>query len=284
MPCIRLIRAVNRPDGRGPGNGQYALQKALRARGPDWLAIGGRLEADEIPWFWCWADRAQAARCARAGRPFVAGPNVLFDNSRAPGTAPGERDVLHAASCRLLFTESEWYRRLIERNRGPHNRAPIVVWPYPIDPRPEGPVPATEYDLLVYAKTGRLAGLIAPLRSRYGRSRVVRYGHYQRRRLWELARRSRCCLYLSDDDRGPLALAEILLCGCPAVGVPTGAPFVEQGRTGILLERFTLPECVEAIEDCLEFDRREVAALAARQFDSERIVDVIIASLDPARR
>ena len=81
------------------------------------------------------ADRPVAAECAKNGRPFVAGPNVLFDNSRAPGAGPGEQAVLNAPSYRLLFTESEWYRRLIQRHRGPENRAPIVVWPYPIDPR-----------------------------------------------------------------------------------------------------------------------------------------------------
>jgi len=283
MPRIRLIRNVDRPDGRGPGNGQYALQKALRARKLDWLRIGGRLAADEIPWFWCWTDRPAAAACARSGRPFVAGPNVLFDNSRAPGAGQGERDVLAAPSCRVLFTESEWYRRLIDRHRGPHNRAPIVVWPYPIDPKPDGPIVPTEYDLLIYTKSGHFPGLVAELGRRYARCRVIRYGHYERGRLMQLARRSRCCLYLSDDDRGPLALAEILLCGCPTVGVPTGAPFIEHGRTGILLDRLPLGGCVEAIEDCLEFDRHEVAALAAEQFDTDRIVDVVVEALEQAR-
>jgi hypothetical protein len=283
MPRIRLIRAVHRPTGRGPGNGQYALQKALRARDLSWLAVGGRLEADEIPWFWCWADRQAAAEWARSGRPFVAGPNVLFDDSRAPGTAPGEREVLGAASCVLLFTESEWYRRLIERNRGPNNRAPIVVCPYPIDPTPDGPHGAAGYDLLIYLKRGRFTRLAVELQGRYARSRVVRYGRYRRERLWQLARRSRSCAYLSDDDRGPLALAEILLCGCPTVGVPTGAPFVQQGRTGILLDQLLVGPCVEAIEDCLEFDRPHVAALAAEQFDTRRIVDTIVEALAEVR-
>lgn len=280
MRCIRLIRAINRPTGRGPGNGQFALQKALRARRPQWLEIGGVLQEQETPWFWCWADRPAAAACARAGRAFVAGPNLLFDNSRAPGAAPGERDVLEAASCRLLFTESHWYRGLIERHRGPHNRAPIVIWPYPIDPKPDGPLDPPEYELLIYVKSQRFAGLIGQLRRRYRRRRIIRYGHYHRRRFWEIGRRSRCCVYLSDDDRGPLALAEILLCGCPTVGVPTGAPFIQQGRSGILLDRLAIDDCVEAIEDCLEFDRRQVAALAAEQFNTKRIVDTIIKALD----
>jgi len=279
MPPIRLMRKVRRPDGHGPGNGQYALQKALCARNLDWLRIGGRLRADEIPWFWCWRDRPAAAACARRGRPFIAGPNVLFDNSRAPGAAPGEREVLNAASCKLLFTESEWYRRLIERHRGPENAAPTVVWPYPIDPKPDGPISPTEYDLLIYVKSGRFRSLAAEVQRRYARSRIVRYGHYHREWLWQVASRSRCCLYLSDDDRGPLALAEILLSGCPTVGLATGAPFVQQGRTGILLDRLATAGCVEAIENCFGFHRQQVAALAGEQFDTGRIVRVIVEAL-----
>jgi len=282
VPKVRLIRAVTVAGCSGPRNGQYALQKALAARRPEWLAIGGALEADEIPWFWCWLDRPAAALCARTGRPFVAGPNVLFDSSRFPGAGAGEREVLEAAGCRLLFTESEWYRRLIDRHRGSQNRAPIVLWPYPIDPKPAGPVCPPEHDLLLYVKTARFAGLAAALGRRYRRTRRVRYGRYRRERLWQLARRSRCCLYLSDDDRGPLALAEILLSGCPAVGLPGGAPFVQQGRTGILLDRFSVGGCVEAIENCLEFHRDEVAALAAEQFDTHGIVEVVLGALHQA--
>jgi len=280
MPKVRLIRRVTAPGRSGPRNGQYALQKALAARCPEWLAIAGTPEAGEIPWFWCWLDRPAAAACARTGRPFVAGPNVLFDNSRRPGAGAGEREVLEAAGCRLLFTESPWYRRLIRRHQGPANRAPVVIWPYPIDPKPPGPIDPPRYDLLLYVKNGRFPGLAAALRSRYRRVRIVRYGHYPRRRLGQLAGRSRCCVYLADDDRGPLALAEILLAGCPTVGLPTGAPFVRQGRTGILLKRLLVPDCVEAIEDCLEFDRRKVAALAAEQFDTRRIVGVVLGALE----
>ena len=37
------------------------------------------------------------------------------------------------------------------------------------------------------------------------------------------------------DDHGPLALQEILLAGCPTVGVRTGVSFVRHGETGILV-------------------------------------------------
>jgi hypothetical protein len=109
------------------------------------------------------------------------------------------------------------------------------------------------------------------------------YGRYRREELWEAASRSRCCCYLADDDRGPLALAEILLCGCPTVGVPTGAPFVELGRSGVLLNDPKPSAWLEAVAACHRLDRREVAALAAGQFDAEWIVEAVLAALQAAR-
>jgi hypothetical protein len=278
MKPIRLIRAVSAQTGRGPGNGQYALQKALREFGPPWLRIGGILQKKEIPWFWCWEDGEAAALCARTGQPFVAGPNILFAQSRQPCHNEAERAICAAASCRLLFTESHWYRRLIEQYRGPANRAPLVVWPYPIDPHPGGPLPA-EHDLLIYEKSGVAAETVARLQQAWPRSVVIHYGRYRRDDLIQAARRSRCCVYLSDDDRGPLALAEILLSGCPAVGIPRGAPFIRPGRTGVLLDRLDGQACVEAVAQCRLLDRKAVGALAARQFDARRIVGIIVAAL-----
>jgi len=278
MPCVRLIREVTQPRGSGPWNGQYALQKALRATGPEWLHIGGPLREGEIPWIWCWEDAELAARCAALGRSFVVGPNVLFANSREPCKIPAERAVCSADSCRLMFTESAWYRDLIEKHRGPKNVAPIVLWPYPIDPLPGGPLPP-QYDLLIYAKSGYRNDLISSLQAQYPRSVVVRYGEYQREQLYALARRSRACTYLSDDDRGPLALAEILLAGCPAIGLPHGAPFICHGQTGILVRRFDLQICMETIGVCQELDRQAVAAAAAGEFDTERIVRIVVTAL-----
>ena len=281
-PRMRLIREVSRPGGSGPFNGQYALQKALRARGVQWLKIGGLLCQREIPWFWCWEDRDAAAMCAAAGQPFILGPNILFEHSRRPCRLPAERELCNAASCRLMFTESAWYRDLIERHRGEDNRAPIVLWPYPIDPRPGGPLPA-EHDLLVYAKGSYRRGLVERLGRHIRRLRLLVYGQFARRELFEAARRSRCCLYLSHDDRGPLALAEILLAGCPAIGVPTGAPFIRHGRTGILLERFRPEACVDAVARCQQLDRHAVAAVAGEEFDTTRIVDKVVSALNDSR-
>jgi hypothetical protein len=282
MPTIRLIRAVSAPTGRGPGNGQYALQRALRQHGPEWLKIGGLLGGDEIPWFWSWEDREAAALCARTGRPFIAGPNVLFADSRHPCRVAAEREICQAASCRLLFTESAWYRRLIEAQCGPANRAPVVVWPYPIEPRPGGPLPA-EFDLLIYEKSGLTRALAARLERAWPRRVRIRYGNYRQAPFWAAAQRSRSCVYLSDDDRGPLALAEILLAGCPAVGIPRAAPFIEPGRTGAIIERFEPQSCLEAVAACRQLDRAAVSDLAARQFDARTIVATIVKALREIR-
>lgn len=283
LPVVRLIRRVDEPTGTGPGNGMWALQRALAQHAPEWLRIGGAWSPAEIPWFWSWQDLEPAALAAEIGIPLVTGPNQLFADSRFPRRTEDERAIADAASCRLIFTESAWYRDLIEQHRGPANRALIVTWPYPIEPRPGGPLPA-EYDLLVYAKSGYRPGLGARLARRWPRIAVLHYGHYRRAELIELARRSRACLYTSIDDRGPLALAEILLCGCPAVGVPRGGPWIRDGLTGYLVRALSPPYVIPAIERCLALDRHAVRAAAETRFDTARTVHTILEALDRVRR
>ena len=158
---------------------------------------------------------------ARTDQPFVAGPNILFAQSRDPCRLEAEREICRAASCRMLFTESEWYRRADRRASRTGQPRPIVVWPYPIDPHPGGPLTAA-HDLLIYEKSGVSRETVERLQAAWPRHVRIRYGRYRREELAATARRSRVCAYLSDDDRGPLALAEILLAGCAAVGMPRG--------------------------------------------------------------
>jgi hypothetical protein len=73
--------------------------------------------------------------------------------------------------------------------------------------------------LLIYAKNGHRSMLLEHLAELYPRHIQIHYGQYQREELSEAARRSPACAYLADDDHGPLALQEILLAGCPTVGV-----------------------------------------------------------------
>ena len=87
---------------------------------------------------------------------------------------------------------------------------------------------------------------------------------------------------LADVDHGPLALQEILLSGCPTVGVRTGTSFVRTGETGVVVDR--LPpgqQCAEteegeqaldvfmvSIEQAQSMDRHSVRERAALEFDS----------------
>jgi hypothetical protein len=230
------------------------------------------------------------------GQPFVQGPNMLFTNSGTPRIDREECALLDAANCRAMFCHSEWYRDLIAKHRGSANQSPIMLWPYPIDPLPGEPLP-DEYDLLIYAKNGHRPQLLEHLAELYPRHIQIHYGQYKREQLFEAARRSRACAYLADDDHGPLALQEILLAGCPAVGVRTGAPFVRDGFTGYMVER--LPpgrQCVEnegdeaALVDylstlaiALNMKRQGIRAAAECEFRANAIVNSMITALDRLR-
>ena len=142
-------------------------------------------------------------------------------------------------------------------------------------------------------RTRRLADLFDPVFAQY----QIHYGQYHREQLFEVARRSRACAYLADDDHGPLALQEILLAGCPAVGVRTGASFVKTGETGVLVGR--LPpgrQCVEAdadravleiylsaIRQAQELDRYGVRQGASTAFSTERTINCLIDALNTVR-
>ncbi len=288
---VRLVRAVSEPWGNGPGNGQYALQRALLAHPdrPDWFSIGNDdTEPGVLPWYWCWLDRRRAVRCAVDGRPFVIGPNMLWANLTRACAAPGEKLLCHASSCRLQFTESAWYRDWIRAHLGPANRGPIVLWPYPIDPEPGPPIDPPAYDLLIYAKHAAYhPPTVAALLDRWPRSILFRYSasrRYRRADLIAAARAARACVYLSDNDRGPLALAEILLTGCPAVGIERGAPWCTDGRLGVVVEQLDAETLLEAVDFLRLFDREKVRQIAKATFDALAIGRTVFRSLDQARR
>jgi len=276
---VRLIRRVDAPDGHGPGNGQYALQKLLRGAAISGLEIGGELQSGEVPWVWSWEDAWIAVRAAVRGEPFLAGPNVLFADSRNPCGRVEERYICEAAACHVLFTESPWYADLIRSQLGPRNAAPVITWRYPIDPIPEGPL-EPEYDLLIYSKSGHRRRLLRDLGQAFPRSRIFIYGHYRRAYLVEAARRSRCCAYLSDDDRGPLALAEILLAGCPAVGLPRGAPWIDPAANGQYVEVLTATAIGAAVRATAALDRQAIRTQALARFDGRETIAAIGAAIE----
>ncbi|HMP80109.1 MAG TPA: hypothetical protein PKD54_11700, partial [Pirellulaceae bacterium] len=185
----------------------YALQRELRKRsdeGLDWLFIRPLpVNNGAIPWFWNWQDRRYAMWWDAEGLPLIQGPNMLFINSATPRIDQEECALLDSPNCLMMFCHSQWYRDLILANRGPNNKSKIVMWPYPIDPIPEGPLTA-EYDLLIYTKNGHRPGLLEHLAELYPNHIQFHYGQYKRANLIEAARRSRA--YLAAADHGPLAL------------------------------------------------------------------------------
>ncbi|WP_437191555.1 glycosyltransferase [Planctomicrobium sp. SH527] len=297
---VELIGPVHGAGANGPQNGMSALQAALRKRidsGLDWLSIRP-LPASQgaLPWFWNWGDRSYAAWWARQGEPFVQGPNMLFMDSHSPRIDADECTLLDAPSCRAMFCHSAWYRDHIAAHRRATNVSPIELWPYPISPWPGEPLPA-KYDLLIYAKNGHRPQLLEHLATLYPRHLQIHYGHYQREQLFQAARQSRACAYLADDDHGPLALQEILLAGCPTVGVRTAAAFVQSGENGFLVRRLppgasciqteddgsALAEYLLAITQAQALDRHQIRAMAVERFSTERIVDTVLRALNRAR-
>jgi len=246
---------------------------------------------DVLPWFWRADQRLFAAYWNELGRPFVSGPNMVFENSTRPRSSPEECAVLDAVHCRAMFCNSEWYRDLIAVHRGAANCSPIVLWPAPIDPWPTGPR-RPHLDLLIYAKNGYDRALIGRLRETFSRSVVVAYGSYDRSDLLDAASHALACAYLADNDHGPLALQEILLAGCPTVGVPTGTPFVEPGITGFLVRHLpsgrdpkdrTLAAYVDYLRRAQSLDRSVVRDAAAVRFSTARIVNTVLEALEQAR-
>ena len=279
MHTIRLFREVNYPGDRGPSRGMYALQRALREANWPWLKIGSVLHPGEIPWVWLYRDAEMAVQLALWGWPFILGPNVLFKNSHLPGCDVNEMVLLDAASCRLQFTESEWYAALIQQHCN-RNEAPIILWSYPIDPQPDGPL-AAKYDLLIYLKNLGLGREAVLAQECWPNSNTVVYGKYNRDEMIRLARQSRAALYLSSDDRGPLAAAEIALAGCPLVGIERGCPWVATPGLGVRLVHFGAPELWEACEQAVMMNRDLVRATALEHFSTNKTVKIIHDALEP---
>jgi hypothetical protein len=102
----------------------------------------------------------------------------------------------------------------------------------------------------------------------------------------------------SADDHGPLALQQILLAGCPTVGVRTGASLVRDGVTGILVERLppggqrveneddeaALGAYLDALGQAQLLSRRAVREQASIEFGTASIIEAVICALGKVRK
>jgi len=280
---IRMIRKVNEAGEQGPANALYALQRLLRSVSPSWLQIGGELRPGEIAWFWSSYDMPLAIHCEKQGIPYILGPCVFFGERLNPCNEPMERVLLSGRHCAGLVTESQVYADLITAYRQRPNGAPVFAIPSPVDPHPDGPKDHLR-DLLIYRKSGHGDLLIDALGEHYPWSTVIRYGAYKRDDLFEAARTSRACVYLSDDDRGPIALAEILLAGCPSVGIQEVAPWIQEEVTGYPVEKLDEESLCRGIEFCLTMNREQVRHAAKQMFDPTDIGTQYLDALESIRR
>jgi len=275
-------------NNRGPAVGMFALQQALRKDMPDWFSIGDEMTLDgTIPWLWNYEYWPLAVHCHHIGHPFIVGPNMLFADSHKTRQYAYERTICDSPHCRLIVTESNWYADLIARNLGHDSKAKIAVVPYPVTlPHKHRSFTPVTFDALIYVKSGVTDRMVTELELSFPRHITFRYGHYDRDQLIYAARCSKCCMYLSDDDRGPLAAAEILLTGCPVVGVERGCPWIKAiPVVGFLIEELDcVPLIVQAARSHLRCDRQEVRQISKAFFDPEKAAKAIFAALDEVRQ
>ena len=173
------------------GNGMYALKRAVGRRSrvvlglePARDSVGPRFTRHPSPatrhasasWFWCWLDRPLGGRLGPGG-PAAGGRaehlvrplGISLPQPGRAGNLPGRQ--LPAAVYRVGLV-----RGVDPPHLGPQNKAPIVIWPYPIEPKPGGPL-AAEFDLLHFGgeKTPQnLAAASMPRRARPGRPHRMR--------------------------------------------------------------------------------------------------------------
>lgn len=283
MRTVRLVREVTQQGNNGPANGMYAIQHFLRENQPEWFEIGGEPQPGEVIWWWSWMDRERIQAWDQQGQQWIQGPNLLFHwyKRPCPPELPAEDVICRSPNCLLHFTESQWYADLINRHRT--NTAPLVLWHYPIYPLPDGPL-HPDIDVLIYAKSGWNPNMIESLEKAWPRTKTLYYGQFERRELQDAARRARACIYLSDNDRGPLALAEILLCGCQAIGIPMGAPWIVHGVNGASVSHLDATEITMATDAvlCNSVKNSDVRDWAKHFFDGTTTAKWIYQSIQQA--
>lgn len=278
---VQLIRPILAPGRDDFSIGMHTLQKSLRQRikgGLDWLEIKDLpAERGALAWFWHYTDRSYANWWNDQGQPFVQGPNMLFLNSDNPRIDLDENRLLDASNCKGMICLSTWYSDLINQHKGPSNTSTVFNCPYPIDVDPGGPTDI-KYDLLIFSKNVHRPQLLEYLAEQFPRC-ILFHNGFQRGALLQAARSSRACVYLAENDHGSMILSEILLTGCPVVGVRNGAAFVDEGTTGLIVEQFPPgPKCFQSDRDSASLTQLRNAIRAAEEMSHERVRDAAMST------
>lgn len=221
------------------------------------------------------------------------GPQVLFANAQAPGAGTYEREVMDYDGYAAIFTFSRWYQELLKLNMRQQTRHVLLDYPLPAAWLGEKWTGEIAFDALIYVKGGAEEQQIADaLRAAFPSSRVLPYGGFTRAELFEAARTSRVCFYISREDHYPLAAVEIGLMGCPIISDEKACPVLVHRLTGIaapVRERDTrapfawAPDAAERLAAefrpaCL-LDRRETRLAVVRRHDPALCVERIAAAL-----
>jgi hypothetical protein len=235
---------------------------------------------DDIAWYpvghaWIWD-------AMKKGQPFAVGPNVLYGSSQQPGACDGEAQLMAYQNYAAIFTLSRWYSALQQKHFAQKSKHYILDYP---NPWLESKLVTTQdTDAFIFIKGGdaekqvareiRINGQIVPV--------VVGYGRYTRDVLFDTARRSKVCFYISREDHYPLAAVEITLMGCPIVSDERSCPVLRHGINGIIAavrERGESDPFVWA-KDAAE--RMAVEYSGACKLDRAMVRAATIAAHDPA--
>lgn len=245
MRKCRFPFAGNLNSTSGPDVLVAAISEALRGD-PRFADLNEQPRgADDIAWFP--VGHHLIAKFMREGRPFAIGPNVIFGNSQMPGACAGEPELLAYQNYAAIFTLSRWYSALQQKHFAQKTNHFILDYPLPREwtrlpwediadryPHNFPIVQQQDIDATIFMKGAEPeTKIVAELMRRFPNGRVVQYGRYNRTNLFEAARSSRACFYISREDHYPLAAVEIALMGCPIISDEKSCPVLQHGVNGI---------------------------------------------------
>ena len=230
--------AGTRPGGLASTSGPTVLGAAISEclSGDERFAPidGTESGANDVIWIPTYADTARLMQAIRAGRRVAIGPNVVFANSRAPGSALHEKEILAYENYAAIFFLSRWYSELARLHFKQQHGHVLLDFPLPATWTREPWTAKIEADALIYVKGGAVENAIADqLAARFPNHVRIDYGAYERGQFLDAARTSRVCFYLSHEDHYPLASVELGLMGCPIVSDEKSCPVLIHRVTGI---------------------------------------------------
>lgn len=209
-----------------------ALSQCL-SKYPDHFAPMRKPEPGDVEWYPVASNALFDA--VRQGRLVAIGPNVTFGYSQTPGAYPTERELMGYQNYAAIFTMSRWYSELHRLTYAQKTGHVLLDYPIPDEWIAEPCMGSQCHDVMVYLKGGADEHRIADaITKAFPQHVVIEYGKYKRADLFEAARTSCACFYLSREDHCPMAALEIGLMGCPIISDEKACPVLFHRLTGIV--------------------------------------------------